>query len=55
MQVVGMGQGALGYKYNNALEALREILKHEGFIGLYRGLWPNLCGFFFSRYAWSFI
>ncbi|GJJ06426.1 hypothetical protein Clacol_000617 [Clathrus columnatus] len=42
MQVVGMGQGTLGYKYNGALEALQEIIKYEGFIGLYRGLWPNL-------------
>lgn len=42
MQVVGMGHGALGYKYNGALEALQEIIKNEGFIGLYRGLWPNL-------------
>lgn len=42
-----MGQGALGYKYNGALEALQEIIKNEGFVGLYRGLWPNLreCAF----------
>lgn len=42
MQVVGMTQGALGYKYNGALEALREIIRMEGVVGLYRGLWPNL-------------
>ncbi|KAF8504009.1 mitochondrial carrier [Gautieria morchelliformis] len=42
MQVVGMAQGGLGYKYNGALEALREIIRVEGVVGLYRGLWPNL-------------
>lgn len=42
MQVVGMAQGGLGYKYNGALDALREILRSEGVVGLYRGLWPNL-------------
>jgi len=42
MQVAGMSAGALGYKYNGAFDALRQIIRHEGFIGLYRGLWPNL-------------
>jgi len=42
MQVVGMGQGALGYKYKGALEALGDIIRTEGIKGLYRGLWPNL-------------
>lgn len=42
MQVVGLGQGALGYQYNSALEAAHVILKTEGVRGMYRGLWPNL-------------
>jgi len=42
MQVVGMSQGVLGYKYNGALEALKVIVRTEGPAGLYRGLWPNL-------------
>jgi solute carrier family 25 (mitochondrial phosphate transporter), member 23/24/25/41 len=42
MQVVGLGQGALGYQYNGALEAAQVILKTEGMRGMYRGLWPNL-------------
>jgi solute carrier family 25 phosphate transporter 23/24/25/41 len=42
MQVIGMGPGALGYQYNGALDAARVILKTEGFLGLYHGLWPNL-------------
>lgn len=42
MQVVGMAQGGLGYKYNGAIDALREIVRSEGIVGLYRGLWPNL-------------
>ncbi|KAJ3487450.1 hypothetical protein NLI96_g3529 [Meripilus lineatus] len=40
MQVRGMG--ALGIQYNGALDALRVIVRTEGFKGLYRGLWPNL-------------
>ena len=40
MQVTGMG--ALGIKYNGALDALQSILRNEGVKGLYRGLWPNL-------------
>jgi solute carrier family 25 (mitochondrial phosphate transporter), member 23/24/25/41 len=42
MQVAGMSQSVLGYKYNGALEALKEIVRSEGIVGLYRGLWPNL-------------
>ncbi|KAH7322319.1 mitochondrial carrier [Rhizoctonia solani] len=42
MQVVGMQQGVLGYKYNGAIDALRTIVRVEGMQGLYRGLWPNL-------------
>ena len=40
MQVRGMG--GLGIQYNGALDALRVIVRTEGFKGLYRGLWPNL-------------
>lgn len=43
MQVIGLGQGALGYQYNSALDAARVIFKTEGIRGMYRGLWPNLC------------
>lgn len=42
MQVTGMKSGALGIKYTGALDALRGIIRTEGFRGLYRGLWPNL-------------
>ncbi|KAG8791539.1 hypothetical protein FRC12_008911 [Ceratobasidium sp. 428] len=42
MQVVGMSNGMLGYKYNGAIDALRTIVRVEGMAGLYRGLWPNL-------------
>ncbi|KAF8585912.1 mitochondrial carrier [Ramaria rubella] len=42
MQVVGMSQGAFGYKYNGAFDALKGIVRTEGLPGLYRGLWPNL-------------
>lgn len=42
MQVVGMRSGNLGYKYNGAFDALRVIVRTEGIVGLYRGLWPNL-------------
>lgn len=41
MQVVGMG-AAVGYQYNSALEAVLVIVRHEGILGMYRGLWPNL-------------
>ena len=42
MQVTAMGHGALGYQYNGAIDAMRHILRNEGWPGLYRGLWPNL-------------
>jgi len=42
MQVTGMKAGVLGTKYNGAIDALRTIVRTEGFRGLYRGLWPNL-------------
>jgi len=42
MQVAGMKSGALGVKYTGALDALGSILRTEGALGLYRGLWPNL-------------
>jgi solute carrier family 25 (mitochondrial phosphate transporter), member 23/24/25/41 len=42
MQVTGMKAGVLGTKYNGAIDALRSIVRTEGFQGLYRGLWPNL-------------
>ncbi|KAG1771825.1 mitochondrial carrier domain-containing protein [Suillus occidentalis] len=42
MQVTGMAHGGLGYHYNGAFDALRSIIRTEGFRGLYRGLWPNL-------------
>jgi len=40
MQVTGLN--ALGYKYNNAFDAIRSVLRTEGFMGFYRGIWPNL-------------
>jgi hypothetical protein len=42
MQVVGMTHGVLEQKYNGAWHALKAIVQTEGFVGLYRGLWPNL-------------
>lgn len=51
MQVVGMSQSVLGYKYNGAFEALRVIIRTEGILGLYRGLWPNLRRFHLSVLA----
>ncbi|KAK7045556.1 hypothetical protein VNI00_007388 [Paramarasmius palmivorus] len=42
MQVTGMKSSGLGIKYNGALEALIGIIRTEGVVGLYRGLWPNL-------------
>ena len=42
MQVTAMGRGAIGYQYNGAIDAMRHILRNEGWPGLYRGLWPNL-------------
>ncbi|KAG9316494.1 hypothetical protein JVU11DRAFT_2536 [Chiua virens] len=42
MQVVGMSEGGMGYRYNGAIDALWTIVRTEGLRGLYRGLWPNL-------------
>ncbi|KAF8552503.1 mitochondrial carrier [Imleria badia] len=42
MQVVGMPAGGMGYRYSGAMDALRTIIRAEGFRGLYRGIWPNL-------------
>ncbi|KAF7315702.1 Rho-GAP domain-containing protein [Mycena indigotica] len=42
MQVTGMKSSGLGIQYTGALDALQGIVRSEGFIGLYRGLWPNL-------------
>lgn len=46
MQVTGMG--ALGYRYNGAIDALQSIVRTEGIGGLYRGLWPNLRESFYA-------
>lgn len=40
MQVTGMQGGNI--KYTGAIHALTSILRVEGVLGLYRGLWPNL-------------
>ncbi|KAJ7647361.1 mitochondrial carrier domain-containing protein [Roridomyces roridus] len=42
MQVSGMKASALDIKYTGAVDAVRGILRTEGIVGLYRGLWPNL-------------
>jgi len=42
MQVTAMGRGVMGYKYSGAIDAMRHIMRIEGWRGLYRGLWPNL-------------
>ncbi|KAJ7594581.1 mitochondrial carrier domain-containing protein [Mycena floridula] len=42
MQVTGMKSSGLGVRYNGAIDALIGIIRTEGPIGLYRGLWPNL-------------
>jgi len=42
MQVSGMKAGVLETQYTGAIDALRSILRTEGVLGLYRGLWPNL-------------
>lgn len=40
MQVAGMS--TLGVRYTGAIDALKGILRTEGIMGLYKGLWPNL-------------
>jgi len=50
MQVTAMGHGAMGYKYKGAIDAMRHILRNEGWPGLYRGLWPNLRESFIPQY-----
>jgi len=40
MQVAGLN--AMGYRYNNAFDAIRSIIRTEGVVGFYRGIWPNL-------------
>lgn len=42
MQVAGMQNSKLGYSDKNAIDAIRNIIRADGFTGLYRGLWPNL-------------
>ena len=46
MQVQGFadGRAALGktYAYNGAVDCVRSILQYEGFLGLYKGLFPGL-------------
>lgn len=39
MQVAGMA--GMGFQYNGPLHALTSIIKSEGLLGLYKGLWPN--------------
>lgn len=39
MQVTGMSN--MGFKYNGAWDATREIFRKEGLRGFYKGLWPN--------------
>ncbi|PRT56447.1 hypothetical protein B9G98_04067 [Wickerhamiella sorbophila] len=41
-QVESMNHGRLGYQYNSTWGALKTIVANEGFVGLYRGLGPNL-------------
>ncbi|KAF7298217.1 hypothetical protein HMN09_01043600 [Mycena chlorophos] len=42
LQVSGMRSSGLNIQYTGAIDAMRGILKTEGFIGLYRGLWVNV-------------
>ncbi|PWN30503.1 mitochondrial carrier [Jaminaea rosea] len=42
MQVAGMKNSKLGYSDKSAIDAIRNIIRADGFTGLYRGLWPNL-------------
>nr|GAT57672.1 predicted protein [Mycena chlorophos] len=42
LQVSGMRSSGLNIQYTGAIDAMRGILKTEGFTGLYRGLWVNV-------------
>lgn len=42
MQVAGMKNSKLGYSDRSAIDAIRNIIRSDGILGLYRGLWPNL-------------
>jgi solute carrier family 25 phosphate transporter 23/24/25/41 len=37
-----MKSGVMVQKYNGAIDALTTVVRTEGILGLYRGLWPNL-------------
>ncbi|PLW36950.1 hypothetical protein PCASD_06664 [Puccinia coronata f. sp. avenae] len=39
MQVVGLN--SLGFQYHGAWDASLKIIRKEGVVGLYKGLWPN--------------
>lgn len=41
-QVVNMGQGQLGFQYNSVWHAIVSIIRKEGIVGMYKGLWANL-------------
>ena len=32
----------MGYKYKSMWDAVTTIVSREGYLGLYKGLWPNL-------------
>ncbi|KAK3755750.1 hypothetical protein QZH41_019983 [Actinostola sp. cb2023] len=40
MQMQGAAKGL--FKYNSTWDAFKVIIKSEGFVGLYKGMWPNL-------------
>lgn len=46
IQVLGMWDSSI--KYNGGIHSLMSIICSEGVVGLYCGLWPNLCEFLFS-------
>ena len=39
MQVTGMS--TVGYKYESSRHAFRQIFRHEGLAGFYKGMIPN--------------
>lgn len=41
-QVLNMGQGQLGFQYNSVWGAIASIIRKEGVLGMYKGLWANL-------------